>query len=489
MRDALRSGGVAGLFHFVSTTGTLQPYSMVAAIGFALFGIVDWVPYAMNAWLVFSLLLFLEIARQRAGLPLRDWFLGAAVALSFPCSGYSVISFVGDHPGGLFLAIGAMAFLNGWPSSQSRLESWFGTLAWVFAFYSKGTLFPETLAVLLATAAIGCALAIRESREVRSPATLMRVWAIRALVVLPVVLPYYAIVARPLYNYLYINNYGAFRQIWAFRGSLSESLLFYLTGFSGEMMLGHALYLALALIAVRLVFLWSEDRLRQMRFLSVLAILLFTYALPTSMVNKTPYVGSPFQWLLVLTAVGCLFAILSRLRKRSAMVELLVAAAALLAFQFPQPLDRRGSPAVEARHRILDGLMTALEAQNVKQDEPVFLTTISYVSVNTLKYEFLKRRLPVPRFSDLALSGDPAQFRTRIDASDFGSQRTRATTRCSTRFLRHSFRLQPSPWSSRIRRSGKSRVSTLGGESTYYSIWAPGARENSVSPDGGHSCA
>ena len=365
MRDALRSGGVAGLFHFVSTTGTLQPYSMVAAIGFALFGIVDWVPYAMNAWLVFSLLLFLEIARQRAGLPLRDWFLGAAVALSFPCSGYSVISFVGDHPGGLFLAIGAMAFLNGWPSSESRLESWFGTLAWVFAFYSKGTLFPETLAVLLATAAIGCALAIRESREVRSPATLMRVWAIRALVVLPVVLPYYAIVARPLYNYLYINNYGAFRQIWAFRGSLSESLLFYLTGFSGEMMLGHALYLALALIAVRLVFLWSEDRLRQMRFLSVLAILLFTYALPTSMVNKTPYVGSPFQWLLVLTAVGCLFAILNRLRKRSAMMEVLVAAAALLAFQFPQPLDGRGTPAVEARHRILDGLMTALEARDM----------------------------------------------------------------------------------------------------------------------------
>jgi hypothetical protein len=166
MLASARDGGIPGFLHHVVATRTLAPYSVVAAAGFALFGIHDWVPYLMNGWLIFSLLAFLEIARGRAELPLRTWFLAAALALAFPISGYSVVSFLGDNASGLFLAIGAIAFLEGWPASESAIESWVGTLAWIFAFYGKSTLAPETMLIFALSAAGGYLITRRGSRFV-----------------------------------------------------------------------------------------------------------------------------------------------------------------------------------------------------------------------------------------------------------------------------------------------------------------------------------
>jgi hypothetical protein len=251
MLHSVRDGGLSGFLHYIVKTRTLQPYAMVAAAGFAVFGIVDWAPYLMNGWLILSLLLFLEIVRRREALPLRTWFLASAVALSFPICGFSVVWFVGDYATGLFLAIGAIAFVQGWPDSESAMESWAGTFAWIVAFYGKATLFPETTLLFGLSVAIGCGLALRERLGSRS--AVLRRWSSRTLAVPLVVLPYYTIVAPQLYGYLYLNNFGALRQVWAFRGSLGESLLYYLTGFSGDKMLGPGVYLAGALLLLRLV--------------------------------------------------------------------------------------------------------------------------------------------------------------------------------------------------------------------------------------------
>src|SRR5262249_25644975 len=136
----------------------LAPYSIVATAAFAIFGVADWAPYLLNGLLVFCLLFFIEIARRREGLPLGAWFIAAAVALAFPISGYSVVSFLGDHASGLFIAIGAIAFLEGWPASESAWESWAGPIAWIFAFYGKATLFPETLLIFALTTVTGAAI-------------------------------------------------------------------------------------------------------------------------------------------------------------------------------------------------------------------------------------------------------------------------------------------------------------------------------------------
>jgi hypothetical protein len=91
----------------------------------------------------------------------------------------------------------------------------------------------------------------------------------------------------------------------------------------------------------------------------------------------------------------------------------------LLVSRFPDPLDRRDTPAVLERDRTMAGLMRALELEDLKKDEPVFLTTIGYVGVTTLTYEFLKHHLPMPRFFDLALSDDPSEFPAMIDQAAF----------------------------------------------------------------------
>jgi hypothetical protein len=88
--------------------------------------------------------------------------------------------------------------------------------------------------------------------------------------------------------------------------------------------------------------------------------------------------------------------------------------------KFPQPLDQRDSPAVLARNRTMSGLIDALRNEDVKKDEAVFLTTTGYVSVNTLRYEFLKRRLPLPRFYELLVSKpDASPFPQLMDRAAF----------------------------------------------------------------------
>ena len=52
MLASAREGGISGFVHHINATKTLAPYSIVAAVGFTLFGIHDWVPYLMNGWLI-----------------------------------------------------------------------------------------------------------------------------------------------------------------------------------------------------------------------------------------------------------------------------------------------------------------------------------------------------------------------------------------------------------------------------------------------------
>ena len=63
--------------------------------------------------------------------------------------------------------------------------------------------------------------------------------------------------------------------------------------------------------------------------------------------------------------------------------------------------------------------MTALEKEDVKKDEPVFLTTTGFVSVNTLKYEFLKQHLPMPHWFEGTLVGVASQFPPLIDQAAY----------------------------------------------------------------------
>ena len=235
--------------------------------------------------------------------------------------------------------------------------------------------------------------------------------------VLGAVLPYYLLVGRNLYDYLYLQNAGALHHVWAFKGSLGSALTYYLTGFSGETMLGPALYMAVALIALRAAFLPRDDAAARWRFGALMLLTAFAYALPTWLTNKTLTVGSPFQFLVVVIAVMCLYALLARLH--SAWFEIAVIAAVLLTFEFPQPLDRRATPAVVARNDIMQGLLAALQAQDLKPGEPVFLTSTGYVSANTLFYEFSKLGLPMPHFYELSLSDDASQFEPLIDQAAF----------------------------------------------------------------------
>jgi hypothetical protein len=146
-----------------------------------------------------------------------------------------------------------------------------------------------------------------------------------------------------------------------------------------------------------------------------LAILLaLTYAIPTALANKTPNVGAPFQFLLVLAAAMCLFALFRRFPRHPSSIALAAAVSVLAVFRSPEAFDRADAPAVAARGRTLEGLLEALEREQVKPGEPVFLTTVGYIGVNSLQYQFQKRRWPAPHFFDQALSDDPELFRTMI---------------------------------------------------------------------------
>ena len=173
------------------------------------------------------------------------------------------------------------------------------------AVVSKPSMSPVTI-VVLGTAFLASGLAQYREKRICGSSPSLRDWAIGAATLwaaaLLVIVPIGAIIGLEIYDYI----------VWVFRdipdqvGSREgfvDQFLFYSFGDGGQAMLGRALPVLLAIWALGFGYaaLWRPSALTRMFALFV--VVLVSYAIPSASAVKSPWFGSAFDAMLVISTV------------------------------------------------------------------------------------------------------------------------------------------------------------------------------------------
>jgi hypothetical protein len=385
--------GVALRSYFVEPPAS--PYSSgLAAAGFALFGLRDWAPYAMDGLLVLCLLLYLD--RRFYGI--APWQEAAVLFFVFltPLPFLLVHEFRPDIACGLFTAIGILLMVEAPLHEFTRSRVLASGAAWGLALFIKPSIFPGTLMFL------GGAMGISAWRMLaaRPESPEWHGFARRAAQVIGVAalvsLPYFAAGLKYQVQYLLSSLISADRKAYVLPGSLRDHLLYYLTGPGGD----QSFLAFLPVFAAVLLggFLWAVLR-RQRRWLVELgfgaAAMLLAYLVPTAIPNKAFFGNATLAWVVLFYASFTLAVILSEEYRRNVsraagvlLVSVLLAGACRQ-FRWTRWGDG-SSPDVQRSNQIMREIGGFLVQEARAGKNRVFLATIGLHSDLGFQYLGLK---------------------------------------------------------------------------------------------------
>lgn len=285
-------------------------YIYLAMLGFSLAGYIDWVPVAMcGFFLLFASERVLSAFDQKN---ILAGILAIVFFLSLPLCRYVVTHFRPDMVTGLALGYGGFLFIREqWTSYPWRAWGLGGAVFGV-ALLLKPAYSPATL--VLFCAAMGCAIlsgGIREFLRAPSKAFKLGFWAIGGLAV--VALPHFIWAWRPIYTYIYINMFGAYKNMWNLQMSTYEQVRYYLNGPGGETMIGRsawAIIIAMSLLAFALA-LWRKDLPWLKKCFSYLLYTLSAYIVVSATTYMTPFLGAAFFGAVAVGSVASIWYIVS----------------------------------------------------------------------------------------------------------------------------------------------------------------------------------
>ena len=190
-----------------------------------------------------------------------------------------------------------------------------------------------------------------------------------------VVLPYYALAWRKIFDYIYINAVGRDVYIWLTPGDWWYHLTFYSFGGAGITMFGYQGPLLLSLVAAGMVAARSKARaaggqareplVRLVAFTLGVGVL---YALPTIVPTKSPYFGAAFGAGLIFLAVYSVARLIEIFPQRVGRIPVATGALVLLvatgasAFRWPLAEGQPGDPMLADLTRLHRELVGALRA-------------------------------------------------------------------------------------------------------------------------------
>jgi len=225
----IKNSGFSGISTFLDQRGLHSPYSVfMAAASFAFFGPHETSPYYGDGLVVLLYLGGLGWILRRLSTP--SWILALGLFLTPPFITMGVVEFRPDIAWAVMTGFGVV-----WIVTPDRLFRRPGAaaLAGVFAalaFLIKPSTFVMTTLLFLG-AVLSRPLGVLISRKgPGSPVSALPGAAAFLGALLVVAGPYWWRYGNDAWAYFWENSFGANKQIWAYQGSLSESLLFYITG-------------------------------------------------------------------------------------------------------------------------------------------------------------------------------------------------------------------------------------------------------------------
>jgi hypothetical protein len=395
--------------------------TLLAFLSFLTLGVHDWAPYAANGVFVLTMVAFTD--RLMKGTSTLCRMAAIIFVLSTPVAAEAVHEFRPDIASALFTAIAIIALLDGRLIGSGWTRPVVAGIFFGLALFSKMTVFPLTITVSM----FALGVAIARDRLI-APFGWQPVIRVAGLFLLPAVLiagPQYGIGFKQILKYVYDAQFGRYADVWTFKATMREHVMFFLNGQGARVMLGSHRYIVLAIFVLGGVYLGLTRRRDQiLNSLAYAAVILVAYLIPTLNWQKTRFFGVVFHWSLIFSALLILRHLIRVERDRlspipwASTLMVFVCIVGIFLFQWPSFQSAEEIAHSDKRNQIDDQIIAAILDHKGRAASTAMLTTIGYVNPFLLNYLTLKRRQPIS-FSDLAFSRDPEEHRRSWPDVDF----------------------------------------------------------------------
>jgi hypothetical protein len=289
--QVLYDGGLAQLLKGLMHAPPHAPFSTFGAlIGFAIFGIKDWAPAAVNVVWVALILVFVRLVLW--DLPRWAFVIIGLSALAWPLSANVITECRPDIFAALLTAMGCVLMFQA-PLLQASIRH-LAMVAAIFgaALLAKPSISPVTLILYLASLAIGFAVEWLQPHENNFAGKAVKRVALYLAITAAIILPYFAFAWRDVYGYIYAVMVTQ-RDIWGSHMSAVDSAGYYLWGQGGQAMMGPWLRITLALAAVDgIIRIFTRRRVIGARAIGLFLVFLLAYASVSVPSVKSPYLGA-----------------------------------------------------------------------------------------------------------------------------------------------------------------------------------------------------
>ena len=385
-----------------------SPFSSgLAAVGYALFGLRDWAPYAMDGLLVLCLLLYLD--RRLYGMARWQATLVFFFVLLTPLPFLLVHEYRPDIACGMFTAIGILTLVEAPLDEFTGAQMLAAGTAWGLALFTKPSIFPGTLIFLCGAVGISGSRMLaggpdpsRWRRFARHAAVILGLAALISL-------PYFVAGLKYQFQYVFSAVFSAERKNWVMAGGIRDHLLYYLTGPGGDQSF-FAFRPVFAAVLLAGVF-WAAFR-RERRLLVEIAFaaaaLFLGYIVPTVIPNKAFFGNATFSWLILFYASFTLAVILpgehrrGTFRAAGAVLVCLLLAGACIQFRWNK-WGNAGSPYVQRSNEIMREMAHYLVREARAGKSRVFLSTIGMHTDLGMQYLAMKEQFH-PRLMTIVIT-------------------------------------------------------------------------------------
>jgi hypothetical protein len=374
--------------------------TLVPFVGFAIFGIQDWAPAAVNVVWVALILFFARFLLRDA--PTWAYVAVALTALAWPLSGYLVIECRPDIYAALLTVIGSTLMLEERFSQASMRQIIIVGAIFGAALVAKPSISPVTLFIYGASLATSLVADGGYAFEWKSLAHAARRVSLCIAVSLLVALPYFAFAWRDVFKYIHTVTAGSQKAIWAVPMSASGAAAYYLWGPAGQVMMGSWFWITTAVVSIDALLHLMTGRGIDRRKLGLFIVFLCAYAAVSIPSNKSGFLGvivSVFFMTFYLMACGGIIAMLRRWEgfgrwiAVAFVVALLVTSA--VTFAWPSWLVSNSHYESTRRNEIIRRVADYFESNSkAYAQETIFFPVITqYLNSDTLQFELKKRRL------------------------------------------------------------------------------------------------
>ena len=339
----ISEGGLGTYFgSYIKTPPHAPLHSMMATLGFMLFGVKDWAPYAVNALVLVA---FLALVRRETR-AFGSWPSWVAVvgALLVPVSFESVHEFRPDFPCALATLWGMVLYPR-WRVPDFGRKAALSGLMFGLALLSKPPFFPYTLAMGVLPWMMALWEGIREKNSAKGIwGPVLQSWPFFVLTAL-VAGPHYWVAWRRILDYITANQFGADAHVWRMTGGLGFQLAYHVFGYSGQYMLGKDIWIFLALTGCGLLLATTRrgnDSENSRHFMRLFGFAFWAWLLIAWNPHMNPFFGLTFQYGLILAAMVSVswmlrMALDSKQPFRSAAIVPIGGVAAMVWLAFPLP--------------------------------------------------------------------------------------------------------------------------------------------------------